>query len=179
MALTVEDGTVVTDANTYVSVDYVDSYCELRGLVAWTASTDTDTKEQAILRAMDYIESRPFKGTKSEYENPCEFPRVGLYLNSQTYNYTVNGYTISNYLVEDNEIPANLKKAQSQAAYEEFMSPGCLQINMDKDSFVIRKKIDVIETEYQSGKEETIYKKVDSFLKDLVNPILSSTVLRT
>lgn len=177
--LIVEDGSVVTGANTYVSLDYVEAYCSDRGLTSWTAATATSAKREAIFRAMDYIESQPFKGVKTDYDNPCQFPRFGLYLDVVTYTKTINNYQIDTYVLDDDEIPENLKRAQAQAAYEEFVSKGCLLSNMDREAFILRKKIDIIETEYQPGKEETKYRKIKALLREYIEQDSSSTVVRT
>ncbi len=56
MAFTVEDGTVVSGANAYITVAAANAYHTERGNAAWTGS-DT-VKEQAIVRATDYLEGR-------------------------------------------------------------------------------------------------------------------------
>ena len=71
------------------------------------------------------------------------------------------------------EIPAGLKKARCRAAYEEFMSPGCLQSSVTTG--IKREKIDVIEVEYQDAAgslnkfSKTVYPAVEGFLKGLLN----------
>lgn len=160
MSIIVEDGTVASaSANSYVSLDYVETYCEDRGLTTWMNSSDDDSKEQAILRAMDYIDSLPFKGVKEDYDNPLQWPRSDM-------------YDEEGYALEDYEIPAKLMRAVAQAAYEEFVSPGVLQPNQTKDDFAVLKKIDVLEYQYVEGKESTVFKKLKGFLSGY---LLSST----
>lgn len=80
MALTVEDGTGVSDANGYIDVDFFKSYHDDRGR-DYSSHADTAI-EQAIVRATDYIEQRwadRFKGTRADPgEQPLSFPRDGL-----------------------------------------------------------------------------------------------------
>lgn len=151
--LILEDGTASSaSANTYVEVADVDTFCENRGLTAW-ASLSTANKEEAILRAMDYIESLYFKGSKSDPENPLVWPR---YMDYETG-------------IDEDEIPKRLKYAVCQAAYEESQSPGELQGNYDDN--VKREKIDVIETEYFSAKpSQKVFTKISGFLTGLVVP---------
>lgn len=78
MALIVEDGTGVADANAYVSVDQADAYFTLRANTVWSALAP-EAKEAAIVNATDYIELRwghrapgkPFTDTQG-----LRFPRV-------------------------------------------------------------------------------------------------------
>jgi hypothetical protein len=87
MALVVEDGNGLPTANAYVSEEYVDAYCELRGVASWAAAT-TENKEIAIIKATDYIDTvfgPRFLGYKANETCPTpdytvdqalEFPRV-------------------------------------------------------------------------------------------------------
>lgn len=86
MALVVEDGNGLPDANAYVSVEYVDAYFTLRGNTVWAAGS-TPNKEIAIVKATDYIDTvwgDRFLGQKANSTVPAdytndqalEFPRV-------------------------------------------------------------------------------------------------------
>lgn len=55
MALIVEDGTGVANANTYADVAFVRAYALARGTAL---SSDNDAVSAHILRAMDYLESK-------------------------------------------------------------------------------------------------------------------------
>jgi hypothetical protein len=81
MAFTLEDGTGLEDANAYISVAFADSYFADRGITEWTG-TDT-VKEQAIIRATDYIETRWGQSFLGEPEFPdtpqaLSFPRLDI-----------------------------------------------------------------------------------------------------
>ena len=56
MALIVENGTGLANAESYSSVADADIFHESRGNLAWDA-LDTDVKEQALRRSTDYIDS--------------------------------------------------------------------------------------------------------------------------
>lgn len=80
MAFTVEDGTGLEDANAYVEVAFVDSYFADRGIAAWTGSSTV--KQQAIVRATDYIDTRyagQFKGLRVDADQALQFGRTGIY----------------------------------------------------------------------------------------------------
>ena len=74
MALIVEDGTGLTNAESYVSVADCGTYCTAHGLTAWTG-TDA-AKEVALRNAAQYIDSNyTFKAEKTYVDQSLEFPR--------------------------------------------------------------------------------------------------------
>jgi hypothetical protein len=76
MSFTVEDGTGLPDSNAYVGTAFADSYFSDRGVAAWTG--DDTTKQQAIIRATDYIEtvwSSRFRGQPLTTTQALAFPR--------------------------------------------------------------------------------------------------------
>lgn len=77
MALIVEDGTGLMDANAYISVEYADEYFSLRGVATWSLLTEED-KEAAIVNATDYIDQRwpCFKGQLLNEFQALMFPRT-------------------------------------------------------------------------------------------------------
>lgn len=80
MALIVEDGTGLADANAYIDVAYADNYFGLREIGDW--SGDTPVKEAAIIRATDYIGVRwgdKLLGRKLHASQALDFPRQDLW----------------------------------------------------------------------------------------------------
>lgn len=74
----VEDGTSLTDANSYVDLDFADSYFSSRGVSEWNA-LETEVKEQALIRATDYIDNIfQWCGKKATPNQSLRFPRVNL-----------------------------------------------------------------------------------------------------
>ena len=73
MAFIVEDGTGVTNANSYASVAFADTYFTERTIAGWTG-TDAQ-KQAALIKATDYIESFDFKGVEAEEDQALSFPR--------------------------------------------------------------------------------------------------------
>lgn len=103
MALVVEDGTIVTDANTYADVQDLEAYAEDRGV---TLPSTTEKKEQLLIQAMDFIEARraQFKGQKVDADQRLQFPRKNLF---------VDGVAVA-----EDTIPREIRYAQMQAAIE-------------------------------------------------------------
>ena len=74
----VEDGTGLTDANSYASVEFADDYFSARGVSEW-ADLETEVKEQSLIKATDYIDSIFQWYGKKEFEHQAlRFPRVSI-----------------------------------------------------------------------------------------------------
>lgn len=166
MALVVEDGSVVDNANTYVDVDDVDTYCALMNYTTWTEADDTPTetakKESAIYRSMQFFESLSYLGSKTAYDNPLSFPREYIYMETGDE-------------FPDDEIPLVLKNAVCEGAYLEYVTPGATFVTGGDVKRVKRKKIDVLETEYFSSRASVPYPKLKTMIKDFLSS--SSEVL--
>lgn len=77
MALTVEDGTGLADADAYASIATVDAYATARALTAWTG-TDA-VKEAAIREATVYLDtSYAWKGAIEVETQALAWPREGV-----------------------------------------------------------------------------------------------------
>jgi hypothetical protein len=164
MSLIVEDGSIVTGANTYASLSYVDTFCSDLGLASW-AALGTTSRESAILRGMAYIESLSFKGVKSDADQPLKWPRDGV-------------YDEDGYAIEDDAIPANLLRAVSRAAYEEGISPGATQPT--RETGIKREKVDVIEVEYftHSGNVTKAFEAINGYLAGLLKDGFTVNLVR-
>lgn len=99
MALTIEDGSVVEGANSYVSVATAQAYADARG-------SSVEITEELLVSAMDYLESlrADYQGSKVEGGQSLQFPRTGV---------VVDGFPL-----DDDEIPQCLKSAQCQLAMD-------------------------------------------------------------
>ena len=82
MALVIEDGTIVAEANSYVTVEEARAFALLRGVIL--SAVDADV-EILIIEAMDYVEAKgsKFKGMKYTRDQDLQWPRSGA---------TVDGY---------------------------------------------------------------------------------------
>lgn len=81
MAFTVEDGTGIDGANAYAAVADADTHFTDRGETTWT-SASTAQKQQALIKATDYIEARfgrRFLGQREFTTQDLSFPRLYLY----------------------------------------------------------------------------------------------------
>lgn len=148
MSIVVEDGTVVSGANSYVSEVELSAFAAARNV---TLSGDFTTEELLIL-AMDYIESLEFKGDKNTYTQTLQWPRA---------NVIIDGY----YNNVDN-IPTELKNGLMQTALAIDVGNSPLQ-NIPRKT--IREKVGELEVQYAEGSSAVIIdKKIMAFLRKLL-----------
>lgn len=136
MALTVETGAVVAGANSYVSVADANAYHLARGNTMWTG--DDGVKEAAILRAMDFIESRAWKGQKTAYGNQLCWPRTGV-------------VDREGFDVPADTVPPGVVIALYEAALRELVTPGCLAPDLARGGRVLSESIAGMSTTYAQG----------------------------
>jgi len=103
MPLVVENGTVVTGANSYTTL--ANARLILQS-VGQDLAESNQIAEQQLLGAMSYIESfrSQFKGIKTIETQPLQWPRYDVY--------------IDQYYFDSSNIPQELINAQVYAAYE-------------------------------------------------------------
>lgn len=99
MALVLEDGTGLTNSNTYNLVAALTDWLSDRG---YTLS-GTLTAENLLIQAKDYLETLVYSGVKNTFDQALQYPRTGVY--------------IDGFLVPSDFIPNELKDAQFQLAW--------------------------------------------------------------
>lgn len=102
MTIVVEDGSIVTGANSYVTEAEFIAYADARGVTIGTA----DDPETLLIKAVDYLESFSprFKGDRVERDQPLSWPRSGAVIEEWEWS---NG-----------EIPRQVINAQLALAFE-------------------------------------------------------------
>lgn len=126
MAFVVEDGTVVPDANAYITAVFANTYFADRGIDAWGALS-TDNKQQAIVQATSYIDARwfnVFRGTLVSETQPLSFPR--------------------RYLTADSVMPIPLLKATAEYALRASIAPLAPDITYDETNRLYTKKVEEV-----------------------------------
>lgn len=78
MALIVEDGTGMPDADSYISLTDAREYAAKYG---YTLPTDDTEAEVALRKGAVNVDVNSIKGSKLSSEQALEFPRVNLYCN--------------------------------------------------------------------------------------------------
>lgn len=174
-----EDGSIVSvadgdanDANTYSLEADVDAYAALYG---FAFSGTTQAKEQAILRAMIYIESFEdhLKGSRVSVNQVLSWPRAYIP------NPLGTGY------LSQTAIPAAVKNALNEAAILELASPGVLTSSLSGAAMNVRrqrKKLGPMEEEieYASGANTAVtrYTRILNFLRPYLNAGAASYSIR-
>jgi hypothetical protein len=158
MSLIVEDGSVVTGAESYISVADCTSYHALRGNSAWALLT-TPQMEQALRRATDYMLQmyrNRWVGYRFSTDQKLDWPR--LYVPYPDY---VAVFGIYAAYIPYTTIPDEVKNACSELALK--ASAG--ELLADADQVVIREKIGPIETEYDKySPQHKRYQAIDAMV---------------
>ena len=111
MALIIENGTVVANANSYDTLANAQAFLDLIGL------NDTAIDEPSMIRAYYYVNS---------FENQYQGQRVSI---DQTGSFPRSGVVINGFPLPQTTIPPQLIQAQAYAAYYEVVNPGITQPN--------------------------------------------------
>jgi hypothetical protein len=156
MALIIEDGSIVADASSYVTLDEARAFALARGI---TLPADDASLEVLVIKTMDWLESMraKYQGVKVSETQELQFPRVGV---------VAEGFEVA-----ETAIPTLLKKAQNQAIMDMFAGLDPL-VSSDGTAQVLREKVDVIETQYAEGQGNGLVpflRKATNFLAPLLN----------
>lgn len=160
MALTVEDGTGLAAAESYVSVSDCEAYCTAKGLVF--ASGSTTDKETALRRATDAIDAiyrSRFPGVRRKYRNQAkEWPRLGA-------------ADASGYPVPYDAVPVEIKNATCEAAVRELAEAGTMAPDLDRGGAIRRIKAGSVEVEYGANASAgSVFTVIDGLLSGLLRP---------
>ena len=157
--LIVEDGSKVTDANSYIDLDYLESFAGDRGFEL--PADDTD-KETLIVKAMDYIEGRSFQGSRTWSDQSLSWPRQHVY--------------VDGVAVDSDVIPENLKRAVAQLVVEQYAGIPLYTSPRTSatEGFVTRETVGPITAEYSamygmaSSSSPVTISSVELFLRPLI-----------
>lgn len=152
MDLIIENGSIVGNANTYVTVADATAFAKARGV---TLPAEESTKV-LVIKSMDWLESlfARYQGTLVSETQELQWPRKEVVL---------NGFNLAK-----DAIPKLLKNAQCQVIMDLFsgIDP---QANFLATPAVIKEKVDVLETTYSELTPDTIpyLRKALDFLEPL------------
>lgn len=158
MALIVEDGSIVANANSYATRAYIIAYAALRGITL----PDSAITDGYAIEAMDYL-IRYASRWKGALVNPgvqaLAWPRECVRL--------------GRYDFPDDEIPSALMDAESQLAVYRSQGISLLPVS-GQSAFIKREKLGPLETEYsetvqlQAGATPTL-PAIDGLLAGLLD----------
>ena len=151
MALVIEDGSVVTGANSYVTLAEFKAWADSRDI---SYNADDNVLEAQILRAMDYIERLYFIGNKANENQLLQWPRTEA--------------LIDGYYADATEIPKEVKIAVYEATVVEAAGYSELEIQSRK---TLRERVGDIEVQYADNSENrTITPALQYALNRIVQP---------
>ena len=150
MALEVEDGSIVTGAESYISVADASNYHTVRGNTAWAALTTDALREAALRRATDYMRQAyrsRWQGYKVNEDQALDWPR---------YDVEVEGYAIDSDIV-----PTEIKNACAELA----LKASSAELNPDLTQGVLSETVGSISVTYDKASPQfTRYRAIDSLL---------------
>lgn len=157
MAIIVENGQGLANANSYASVADADTYHSDRGNDIWEDLTELQ-KEQSLIRATDYMEAvyrLRWKGYRHSETQALSFPRDELQREDFTY---LNQWS---YYPND-EVPKEVKNACIELA----LKASTQELNPDLTQGVIMEKVDVIQIEYDKySPQSPRFSAIDNMLQ--------------
>jgi len=119
MALIIETGTIVSNANSYGDLAGLRAFATARGIdLVPAADADLDVH---MIKAMDFIEAKRarFKGIKATATQSTQWPRIGV--------------EIDDYALESNKIPRELIYCQFFLALESYLGNDLLPTRLPSD----------------------------------------------
>lgn len=139
----VETGLGIADANSYIDLTYLTNFATNRGE---TLPATDEEKEIFLIRANDYLETMgfKFKGQKTDPDQSLQWPRENAWLESE--------------LIENNEIPQQLQRAQAQLVIEQqkgfslYPAP----LTNTKEGIVIEKTIGPLKKKFSDKSDKTV-----------------------
>lgn len=153
MALVVEDGTGITNANAYVSVSEADSYFQARNNTSWNARNTPD-KEKAILYATSFLDGVFYwLGHIKKNEQALGWPRILV-------------YDKEHRPIDSDSVPRKIKDATCELALEGLDKP--LSPSLARGGDIKRQKVSSLEIEYfERASSERTFPIVRQILKGL------------
>ena len=151
MAIIVETGAGLSNANGYITVSACDTYHSDRGNTTWTGTNDEKTI--AIKKATEYLDATyTWIGVIKKDTQALGWPR--------DFAYDKDGRSLANI------VPQGVERACAELALKALHST--LLSDTDNSNYVKKEKVDVLEVEYSNsapiGKQ---YRYVSRLLKGL------------
>ena len=168
ITITIEDGSNVANANSFVTIAEVRAYAEARGV---TLPVADDSLAVMLIKACDYLEAQAnrYQGEIANESQALQWPRIDVYING------------SETAFPSNAIPKQLNSAQSArvVAINEGVD---IMPNYSASNFVTEETVGPITTKYADPTKVGIVPTltaVDSLLAPLFGSTATGFALRT
>jgi len=150
MSLIVEDGTIVSGAESLCSVDYATTYHAARGNSAWTA-LETAQMEEALRKATDYGRQayrQRWQGVRVSELQEQDFPRYGIIVDS--------------WAIAPDIVPIDVQNAWAELA----LRSASAALNPDLKQMKTSVTVGPIKTDYDTNSpQQKRYLAVDQMLR--------------
>lgn len=145
---------ITVGTNSYVTEAELTTYATDRGIII-----SASDKTILLIKAMDYLNTRSWIGTKYDPTQTLDWPRQY----TSCYQYQYGTY----YCEDQSVVPNDIKNAQIVAA---LLIDGGEVLQPTIGRLTKREKVDVLEVEYMNGSTTSFH----SSLNDLISPYLST-----
>ena len=158
MALVVEDGTALANAESFISVASATQYHSDRNNTAWALLT-TPVMESSLRQAADYMEQvyrERWAGYRTTGTQALSWPRTLVPQKDAP-----GGYRAWPFYYPTNVVPMLVGYACASLALRASVGP----LSPDLGRFTTKEKVDVIEVDYLPGARQTIkFREIDNML---------------
>lgn len=168
IVITVEDGSNVADANSFVTLAEVRAYAAQRGATLPVADDDLAVM---VIKSCDYLEAQAnrYQGQIANEGQSLQWPRIEVFIGGSETEFASNA------------IPKQLKAAQC-ATVIAIADGFDIMPNYTASNFVVREKVGPIETEYADPTKVGIaptLTAVEALLQPLFGVVATGFALRT
>jgi hypothetical protein len=154
MALVVEDGTGLSTAEAYISVEDATTYFAARGNATWSGLASDTVREQLLRKAADYMEGAyrlRWKGVRNTETQALSWPRTDV--------------VVDDFDLATDEVPTLVARANAELAVRAAAG----DLLGDASAQVVQETVGPISVTYAPGaRQGTAYKAVDAMLQPLL-----------
>jgi len=161
MTVIVEDGTVVANANSYVTAEEFTDFVTARGYTS-IAEADGEQQEIALVRAQDYMKQKwrlAWMGSRVEALQSTDWPRRGVpivdFFDPFYRQVNVPLQFQDTVFIAENQVPQDVKDCQMLLAIATFGGDGTASINLQASygRKTKREKVGSLEVEYMTSQD--------------------------
>lgn len=150
MSLIVEDGSIVTGAESYISVTDASTYHTARGNAAWAALASDTVREQCLRKATDYMEQ--------VYRSRWQGCRVG---ETQALSWPRYDVEVEGYAIDSDVVPDAVKRACAELA----LKVSSAELLADQSQGVLSEQVGPIAVTYDKSSPQRVrYPAIDAVL---------------
>jgi len=183
MTIIVEDGTVVANANSYVTALDADAFFNNLGETLWTETASDEAKEAALVKASNYLRQKYrlfWKGSRVDAFQALDWPRRGVdvpdFFDPFFRQVNVPLQFQDTVFIGENVIPEEVKQAQFLLAFATLDAAGAstTQLQASFGRKTKREKVGSLEVEYMTAEEGGDTSQLNKFwdAEQLIEPFL-------